>query len=191
MSRNLEIEFKNIVSKSEFDYLIESFQISEKDFFTQINHYFDTKLLSLRNVGAALRIRELPNRSELTLKIPQGQGLLEINDHLTEHQVKEIMTYSHFPPCEVLNELRKMEIEQDEIECVGSLRTDRAEIPYKNGTLVFDHSYYLGKEDFEIEYEVANWDEGNDIFRQLLMEYNIKVRPTLSKIARLYEQKMR
>lgn len=84
-----------------------------------------------------------------------------------------------------------MEIEQDEIECVGSLRTDRAEIPYKNGTLVFDHSYYLGKEDFEIEYEVANWDEGNDIFRQLLMEYNIKVRPTLSKIARLYEQKMR
>ncbi len=76
-----------------------------------------------------------------------------------------------------------------DVEYFGSLITNRAEIPYKNGLLVFDHSYYLNTEDFELEYEVHDYQLGQQIFVELLNQYNIPQRTTENKISRFYQLK--
>lgn len=67
---------------------------------------------------------------------------------------------------------------------IGSLTTHRAEIEYKGGLLVLDHSEYLGVEDFELEYEVTDEAAGKRIFISLLEEKRIPMRPADKKIAR-------
>ena len=55
--------------------------------------------------------------------------------------------------------------------------------------MVFDHSYYLNKEDFEVEYEVENFEHGQQIFLQWLEQHRIPERKTENKIKRFYQQK--
>lgn len=83
-----------------------------------------------------------------------------------------------------------MDLAIEEIKLFGSLTTHRAELEYKHGLLVFDHSLYLGKEDFEIEYEVSDWEEGKRIFDQLMQTLNIPIKSTDNKISRLYKVKI-
>lgn len=58
MVQELEIEFKNLLTKEEFHRLADFFQLTEKDFAEQENYYFDTKYFALKKHGAALRIRK-------------------------------------------------------------------------------------------------------------------------------------
>src|SRR5699024_2293642 len=83
MSQEIEIEYKNLLTKQEFDYLLGHFpfpQNSQK----QTNFYFETENFSLKENGAALRIREKDGHYRLTLKEPHPDGLLETHDPLTE-----------------------------------------------------------------------------------------------------------
>ncbi|EUJ26736.1 hypothetical protein PCORN_14524 [Listeria cornellensis FSL F6-0969] len=68
MSQELEIEFKNMLTASEYDLLMNEFRLEEADFFTQTNYYFDTADFQLKERLAALRIRKRELHYELTLK---------------------------------------------------------------------------------------------------------------------------
>ena len=57
MATNLEIEFKNMLTETEYDRLIQTFNIQEEQIWLQKNVYFDTKSHDLKQKGAALRIR--------------------------------------------------------------------------------------------------------------------------------------
>ena len=48
MSTNLEIEFKNMLSESEYQQLLNQFSIDEEQIWTQKNVYFDTKAFDLK-----------------------------------------------------------------------------------------------------------------------------------------------
>ncbi len=48
MTQEIEIEFKNLLTKSEFLKLGEALCMKEHDFKQQVNHYFDTKDFSLK-----------------------------------------------------------------------------------------------------------------------------------------------
>lgn len=48
MTQEIEIEFKNLLTKSEFQKLSEALGMKKHDFKRQINHYFDTKDFSLK-----------------------------------------------------------------------------------------------------------------------------------------------
>ncbi|MCR2820982.1 CYTH domain-containing protein [Lederbergia panacisoli] len=187
MSRNIEIEFKNIVTEKEFHHLLQTFHITKNHFFSQTNHYFDTKDFALKQLGAALRIRELPGKYELTLKKPAKTGLLEINDTLSHSEAYLMLNDSVIYDGEVKDELLKMNIPIKDFYLFGSLRTDRAETEYESGLLVFDHSFYLGNEDFELEYETMNREKGETIFYELLKKLNINIRHADNKISRLYK----
>ena len=67
MATNLEIEFKNMLTETEYDRLIQTFNIQEEQIWLQKNVYFDTKSHDLKQKGAALRIRVKNNTYELTL----------------------------------------------------------------------------------------------------------------------------
>jgi uncharacterized protein YjbK len=190
MSETIEIEFKNLLTKVEYDNLLKTFNVKEKDIVMQSNHYFDTPEFALKNLGSALRIREKKNNFELTLKQPAAVGLLETTQLLSAKEFKAAIQQQIFPKGIVQERIEQLKIAFNKIVYFGSLTTKRAEFPYKEGLLVLDHSFYLNKEDYEIEYEVEDFQSGQLVFQGLLKQYEIPIRKTQNKIARFYQQKL-
>lgn len=191
MSRNIEIEFKNMVDRESFIKLLNFFHIAETDFITQKNHYFDTNGLSLGQKKSALRIREIDGRFELTMKKIAEIGILEINQSISGNQAVEMLDGKAFPSGEISDELILMGVSPATLEYKGVLQTKRAHASFKSGQLMFDHSTYLGKEDFEIEYEVPEQYSslGENEFNGLLIELNIPRTHADNKIKRFFDAK--
>ncbi|MGS2777845.1 CYTH domain-containing protein [Robertmurraya sp. GLU-23] len=189
MSQHIEIEFKNMLTKEEYLHLITEFSINETMIDTQINHYFDTEKFQLKELGSALRIREKEGRFELTLKQPLVVGLLETNQELSKDEAFTMLKGAALPSGIVREQLEKNNFPINKLQYFGSLTTKRCELQYKGGLLVLDHSLYLLKEDYEIEYEVEDPIEGELTFKQLLQTFKIPIRVTENKIKRFYNQK--
>lgn len=175
-----------MLTKEEFNQLCQSFQVTEKDFHEQTNHYFDTPDFALKNLGSGLRIREVQNRFECTLKEPaKGIGLTETTDLLTKDEVQSILTGSSILHAnEVEKRLQALMVDPKDLQILGTLFTKRAEIEYKGGLLVFDHSHYADTNDYELEYEVKDEATGEVLFKKFLAQYSIPFRPADKKIAR-------
>ncbi|OAH59417.1 hypothetical protein AWH48_14860 [Domibacillus aminovorans] len=181
MNQEIEIEFKCLLSKEQFDQLVESFHPGP--FTTQHNHYFDTADFSLKEAGAALRIREKNGRAEMTLKEPAEVGLLESTVALSNDDVTASLS-GGIPDNDVMAAARK-HTGKNAVFHFGTLSTTRAEIDYKGGLLVFDHSTYVNQEDYEIEYEAKDLS-GEQTFLTLLNAFNIEYIPAENKIRRFY-----
>jgi uncharacterized protein YjbK len=190
-SQHVEIEFKNMLEPSEFDKAASFLKIGAADFFTQENHYFDTPDFKLKNKKSALRIRMKNGAFEMTLKQPADEGLLETNMQLSQKDADVCMRTGFIPDGLIKEALAAMDIPADEMEYFGSLSTRRAETDYKGGLMVLDHSSYLNCEDFELEYEVTNSEEGKKEFINFLKHLNIPERKTENKIKRFYSQKLK
>nr|WP_254778615.1 MULTISPECIES: CYTH domain-containing protein [unclassified Bacillus (in: firmicutes)] len=189
LSQHLEIEFKNLLIESEFDQLCNAFGITPNDFFLQENHYFDTETFALKNLHSALRIREKDGSYEMTLKQPSGQELLETNQIISKDEAATAFQSGKLPGGPIEAIIKQYGISFSDLSYFGSLKTERAEINFRQGLLVLDHSYYLNFEDFELEYEVENYEAGLKIFSELLKEHVIPMRITNNKIQRFYERK--
>lgn len=63
---HLEIEYKTLLTKDEFNRL--NNQFSHVAPVTQTNYYFDSENFDMKANRMSLRIRTLPNRAEITLK---------------------------------------------------------------------------------------------------------------------------
>ncbi|HZG72253.1 MAG TPA: CYTH domain-containing protein [Chondromyces sp.] len=191
MSTELEIEFKNLLTKEEFDRLLEEFNVKKDQFILQHNHYFDTALFQLKEEGCALRIREKAGRYELTLKQPVEEGLLETNQHLTEEEAMQLLEKGIFPNGTVKETLSLLLDKQPNVQHFGTLSTHRAELSYEGGLLVLDCSSYFDCTDYELEYEVKERKSGEKIFLALLETYEIPLRKTDNKIKRFFKEKIR
>ncbi|MGJ7919600.1 CYTH domain-containing protein [Neobacillus sp. LXY-4] len=189
MSQQIEIEFKNLLTKEEYDCLKEFFKIDDEQIKKQINHYFDTPIFNLKEVHSALRIREKGNQWEMTLKQPAEVGLLETNQLLTLNEKDAMLNHGTIPNGPVKTLLASAGIPYQDIEYFGSLTTYRIEFEYEGGLLVLDHSFYLNLEDYEIEYEVSDPDSGQQLFHKLLNSLQIPTRKTENKVQRFYRQK--
>ncbi|WP_144837797.1 CYTH domain-containing protein [Metaplanococcus flavidus] len=184
MTKELEIEFKNLLTEEEYLELMDRFGYSAEDAHTQVNHYFDTTDFKLRDRRSALRIRQKGATYECTLKTPADNGFYEITDKLDSQQVEEIFEKRSFPAPEVAAALKEMGLGSDALALLGSLTTHRIEFPYESGLLVLDHSEYLATEDFEIEYEVSDFEAGKQRFQAFLRDFEIPFRSTDKKISR-------
>lgn len=189
MSQNIEIEFKNLLTKQEFEKLVNHFKLDDADFFTQENHYFDTPDFALKEQASALRIRKKGEKYELTLKQPYQDALLETNESLEPLAAEKMFESGTISNKTIKGLIEKMHIDPDRIQYFGSLSTKRAEVEYENGLIVIDNSFYLNIEDFELEYEVSNRKEGQKKFTALLEQLEIPVRKTENKIKRFYNVK--
>jgi uncharacterized protein YjbK len=189
LSQTLEIEFKNLITKSEYEKIKTHFQLNTAEFFTHENHYFDTQTFRLKQKRMALRIRKKGDYFELTLKQPAHEGLLETNQVLTTKQAHLALTESIIPGGEIAQLLHTQAIDINSIRFFGTLTTIRAEWEYRNGLLVLDRSYYLNTEDYELEYEVTDFKEGQKSFLDLLASLEIPIRKTENKIKRFYAKK--
>lgn len=191
MKQEVEIEFKNMLTYEEFQNVISYFKIKEQDFKKQENFYFDSPNFILAKHSSALRIRCKNDAYELTLKQPHQDGLLESNLSLTKEETEAFIHKQKLPQSAnyVYEWLSSLKVKPSDLQLLGSLITLRCNIDYKNGMLSLDHNFYLGKEDFELEYEVKDKQKGKTIFLQLLEQLNITKKQTKNKILRFFEAK--
>lgn len=190
MQLEKEIEFKNLLTKQEFELLVSFFQISRKDFHSQTNYYFDTEDQFFKNNGTGFRLRVLKDRNELTLKKPLVEHVMEENTVTVSNQERDIIIKeTSFPSIPLLTQFNLV----SPLICIGKLQTNRVQVPFENGQLFLDHSIYGQTEDFEVEYESSDVKDGKKVFQNLLDSHNIPIRHTEKKIARLvnYHDKLK
>jgi len=182
MQTEKEIEFKNLLTKQEFELLISFFQVEQKDFHSQTNYYFDTQDNFFKNNRMGFRLRVLETHNELTLKQPLEEHVMEENTIQVSDQERDaIIKQASFPSIPFF----KLFNLTSPLITIGSLQTNRVQIPFENGSLFLDHSIYSQTEDFEVEYESSDVKYGKKVFLELLDAHNIPIRHTDKKIARL------
>lgn len=181
----LEIEFKNLLTKTEHDTLYDTlFKEEEKQ--SLVNYYIDTDDLDLRKNTLLLRIRVTSGKQVMTLKAPTEKGILEFNAEV-DFDLKTVQRLSGSDLPEIItHELNERNIDADDLIIYGRLETERFETNYKDGLLVLDQSIFLDTRDFEIEYEVSDYDQGETKFDHLLEAYKIERRPEVTKSERFY-----
>lgn len=185
MKQNIEIEFKNLLTAAQYQAIYNIYQLNDETAIDQTNYYFDTPDFLLKQHHSALRIRHYLDHYELTLKSPAAVGKLEQTILLQAEQAQLILTDAQLLPEAMHELLANMNINVQDLQCFGSLRTIRYEKQLSTGLLVLDHSFYEGIEDYELEFEVTDGQQGLQDFKAILAQFQIKSQPTPNKIKRL------
>lgn len=187
MHEEIEIEYKSLLTKEEFDNLVKKYLPEASSHHTQTNVYWDTSTHQLQSGETALRIRLLEQAAEVTLKEPVTDGLWETTEKISLAKAKEAIQNQTFP---ALNNFKdklahKYHLSLKELQIIGQLTTTRIEIPItKDALLVLDESWYHGHHDFELEMEVSNAQTGRPFFLDFLTQNQLIYRPAANKIAR-------
>ena len=182
MQKGTGVEFKSLLTKEEYEKLVEKFKGNKTDF--QTNHYFDTPRFSLKALDTSLRIRERESL-ELTLKRKKGYSVNEISLPINQDDFKEIKETGSIKFPEISAELAPLIGEQRIVNFL-SLSTLRMYLPYGNGILFIDKSEYLGVTDYEIEYAATSYHQGKKEFIELINTLEIQYKKADKKIKRAY-----
>lgn len=185
--REIEIEFKNLLTLEEFTALQEAYASKLSLPIEQTNWYFDSQS-HLRDAKCALRIRlvEGEDLGQVTLKVPQSKvEIFEYTELLPREKLLQQIEVGQISlPLSLQVALQSIDIFDTELDLIAKLNTNRQEYKTENYTLVLDQSSYAGVRDYEIEMEVNDVTEGEKIFKQLLSDFNIPKRKTVNKIVR-------
>lgn len=153
MATNIEIEAKVLITKEDYDKLVEIYSKEKSDEFDQVNYYIESKDLGLKKLGVGLRIRKKNNSYVMTLKAPMSEGLLEKNAQLNEEQYKEFKEKGIFPDCYIKEFVKMLGFDPDLLKIRAQLKTHRIEIPLDDGKNAFsiDRNEYNKITDYELE----------------------------------------
>ena len=190
MNQHLEIEFKNLLTKEEYDRILKSeFSDGNEQKITQSNHYFDTKHHELKAITSALRIRKTDSFNELTIKSPSQGFLLETNISLRDNDCSEILETKQLKLSDYLQDVEYENISKDTIFYLfNHFETVRFEKQVDNHLIVLDQTTFQnGHVDYELELESTNATEGKAFFEAYLKGFSIPIRPAKPKIARAVE----
>lgn len=166
MKNHLEIEYKTLLTKSEYKRLLPDF--SDVNPVFQTNHYIDTPDFDLKNNRLSLRIRTFEEMAELTLKIPQEIGNQEYNQALDIQTARALLTQFQLPTGQIADIISITAIPLNRLAVWGSLTTERYEKETSIGLMALDKNDYLDQTDYELEVEVTDADEGKILFDEFL-----------------------
>lgn len=194
MSQEIEIEFKNLISESNYTKLLRHYSSYSTPIFEQVNHYFDTKNMGLQAKHSALRVRYKRQKYVLTLKQPHEVGLLETHQLLSEKEFQLFKQTGTIPLGDVSQQLISLlglAFTKLELNYLGTLTTERTECKLSDGLLVLDKSHYFDSTDFEMEFECTEEKAGRKAFAELLKYWNLTWRKPPNKIERFYNEKLK
>ena len=141
----VEREFKNLLTKSQYHSLLEDFKPLLTKEITQTNSYYDWDGI-LQSHKMALRIRIVEGKSigEITLKIPQSS--LEVLEFTHEKPVEILHQYNEQKqfslPLSIKEALESNGVFIEKVEQTALLTTHRFEGPLSNNEwLVLDESH--------------------------------------------------
>ena len=193
MKEELEIEFKNELSYSEYSTLLKNeFENSDDAFVKtfQKNYYFDTEKQDLKLQESILRVRVTNLENELTFKVPNRGFLLETNYNLSHNEVVQIMQDKHLilssylTSTSVIPELNNV-TKETILYLFNHFETIRFEKQVENYLIVLDHTTFKnGMSDYELEIESKDAVEGELFFDAFLKKHHIAKKISLPKIAR-------
>ena len=184
MSTNIEIESKVLLTKDDFEKVLDALRADRYKRIKQVNHYIDSEDQALRRLGCALRIREKDD-FVLTLKTPLSEGLLEKSQTISWRQYDRLAKNNTFPDGDIKNFLEILGIKIEDLKILTSLTTDRIEIPYKEGLLSLDTNVYSGNTDYELEMEQTSIQYAEECLQEICALANVPcVFNTFSKQAR-------
>lgn len=192
MPYNLEIEFKNLLSKSSFYKLSAMYNLKTEDFILQKNIYFDNHEI-LADQLMALRLREKQGELSITLKqkaVQSQHAQIEITEPFEYSMDDLLKNPSEVLPKSIMNHLAMEQITLEKLEVIGKIDTLRKEIEYQKGLLCLDYNRFNGQEeDYELEFEYDSINDGETIFDNFLLQHNIPRKPAKNKIQRMLEYK--
>lgn len=166
----IEIEYKILINENTYHQIISDYKDMISETLTQTNYYFSSdKLNSLKYM---LRIRELNNTFELTLKRPNKIGRKEFNIPLSLDDKDKIFNGQNISN-EIFDILQDVNASQSDLLQEGKLTTYRTNINLPLGVLSIDKNTYNNKVDYEIEFEVNNASLGKVEFLKIIEKYNL------------------
>ena len=184
----IEKEFKNLLTKEQYEAIAGDYQsVFTKD-ITQTNSYYDCEgLLQQHKMALRIRIVEGKETGEITLKIPQSS--LEVLEYTEVLPVDILNAYNHDKqfalPTSLQETLENKGITLQTVNQTALLTAHRLEGALsENEWLVLDESHYNGKVDYEMEMEVRSLELGEPVFLGILEKYKIERRQAESKIKR-------
>lgn len=187
MAKNLEIEYKNILSQAEYEKLFQHYSFEETVPLTQENFYFDTANGELGKRHIGLRVRITDNYVHLTMKQPvKDHQKLETTEKLTKSDGESIKAngkLSHGG--EVENFLASIDILLEDLIIIGHFKTIRHQQVVEEQDMVLDHCFFTNFEDYELEVETNNPKVGLAFYQNLLQKFKIPQRPIKQKIVRM------
>ena len=200
MEQNFEIEFKNLLTKTEYLKLLakEFPNASDKNnnqAIHQSNYYFDTKNQELKKQHSALRIRVTDSYNEMTFKVPYQGFLMENNLHLSDNEAskiinnKQIVLSSLSSPDNNFSFLDK-ELKDSTFYLFNLFQTQRFEKKIGKHLIVLDKTTFQnGNIHYELEVESKDADEGRKFFESILKMYGVPMKKASPKIKRAENNK--
>lgn len=185
MRQEIEIEYKMLLTKAEYDTIRSELPFPVQA-ISQTNYYFETDNFLLKQNNCALRIREKNDTYTLTLKQPNRDGILESHQTITKQEAKQLMEGHPITQNEVIKILELSNIPTDALNYYGRLTTERRQFEQNNIVYVLDKSYYNDKVDYELEIEAPTKTTGEHAFNSILQQFNITQKTTHPKIARFF-----
>lgn len=183
MKDNTERELKVLLTKEQYEKLLHSYDFDKT--ITQTNTYYDTEDSQLKNLGGALRIRNIGEQNILTLKLPQ--------DAITKQEY-EIPVHTsdihELSPEEKKTITDHVDLKKD-VSPIARFTTIRNLKYLPNAELCLDENHFGNVTDYELEYEYTTDHDGiqvlNDILKPLGLHFE-KNGP--SKLARAISYKL-
>lgn len=183
MEENLEIEFKILITKEIYEQIHNDYPNNHS--YKQTNYYLMHPILS--KLKYSLRIREKNNQYELTLKQPQSLGKLETNLIINKQTATKILN-NDLVTNDVFDILKQHNLDTTMFDTSQSLTTIRTEITTKDGLICLDYNHYNNIDDYELEYEVTNYQQGKQAFLDFIKPYGLNYKIDCdSKISRLIQ----
>src|SRR5690625_1804650 len=152
MQQEVEIEFKMLLTKEEFQ-LLQTNLPFPKAVIEQTNYYFETDQFHLKQKQCALRVRKKNSSYTATLKEPHLQGILETHDPLTEIEAINWINGNIDQDKHTIRKLKQKGIPIHTLVYVGKLHTLRKEFKEEDICYFLDCNTYNEKVDYEIEIE--------------------------------------
>lgn len=186
MSEEIEIEYKAMLHKKQFDAILAAYPFPNEP-VVQTNHYFETDDFALKKANAALRIREIKGAYVVTLKQAKTDHVLETHDTITSEMFTAWTEGKiAFPPA-IGKALAKLSIHAADLHYAGALTTKRYTFEKDNVHYCLDESHYAGITDYELEIEESTYGSAVDIFQKIIATFGIEEVVSETKIARFFE----
>jgi len=187
MSQSIEIEYKNMLTKGEYEHLLCLLPYENK-VIRHKNHYFDTKSFTLQHHRSALRIREANNQYTLTLKEPAEVGSLETKEAIDQASMIKWLNNQPTSTSIISKQFQSYNITLKELKYFGFLTTKRTLYQVNSEIVIaLDHSFYHDLDDYELEVEGVREKDTKQFYQSLLKDYKIPQRTTKPKIRRFFE----
>ena len=176
MNKNIEKEYKVLLSKEQFETLCSFYE--PLHFVQQTNIYFDTEDRAIEYMRGAMRIRTKNGKHRFTLKVHENNELVEYECDVATNTIDALNSHS------ISLLLKKYKIHGPYIQR-AKLITKRAIVEDEFAELCFDISEYNNTIDYEIEYEYKKKHDGLSLFQCILDKINVTyTHNAKSKIAR-------